>query len=374
MSTALVEFQDKNAPMQIAPEFLPVVQGGLTDDLSAGVGGGFAVVSIRAGKFRIKHRGEEIPVTDERGPVASIDAVILRANGHITKQFYLKSYDEGDSAAPDCFSLDGVVPSPGSPSVQAKTCAACPKNIFGSAPARNGQPSKGKACQDNRKLAIVPLEDLDNETFGGPMLFRVPPSALNDLAQFGQAWKARGYPYNAIGVRIGMDINASFPKPTFTAIRPLTSDEAVKVLEMSHSPAVEKILNDFDPAGTQPSAEPPVSTVEFIQPPAAAPAPAPAPAPAAAPAAPAAAKGTTFGKKPAAPPTAAPAAAAKPAGATFGKKAAKPAAPPTAAAAPAPAASEPIEGEATSAETVGDDPTANADIEQILAELGSAAG
>ena len=392
MGNEMVQFQESNSGLELAAEFMPVVAEGLTDDLSQGVGGGFAAVSIRAGKFRIKYKGNEIPITDEKGdPVGSIEAVLVRANAHITKQWFSKPYDEGDTMAPDCFSLDGVSPSPTSPMVQAKSCAVCPKNAFGSAPPRDGRASKGKACQDNRKLAIVPLADIDNEAFGGPMLFRVPPSALQDLAAFGAAWKARGYPYNAIGVRIGMDMEASYPKPTFKAIRPLTSEEAVKILALVHSPAVEKILVDFDPGAAPVEA---VAAEGFEQP-----APVAPPAPAAHPQKPVAAQGPKLAAhtaataaKPVTPkpaPTATfipkgaptpPAEAPAPKAATFGAKAApKPAAAPKAAKpakAPAPPVAVPVvtqeaegEGEAEPQVASGDD-----DIESILKDLNSNAG
>jgi hypothetical protein len=393
----MVTFQE-NDGAALAPEFMPMVQDGLANDLSEGVGGGYAVVSIRAGKFRVKHKGNEFPITNDRGdPVGSIDVVLVRANAHITKQFFSKPYDEGDAAAPDCMSLDGVTPVANAPSPQARTCAVCPKNVFGSAPPRNGVASKGKACQDNRKLAILPLDDLANEAFGGPMLFRVPPTALSDLAQFGAAWKARGYPYNAIGVRIGMDLAASYPKPTFTAIRPLRSDEAQKVLEVMHTPMVEKILNDHDgstgapvPAVVDgPAFEDAAAEAESrAAPPAPAPAPAPQPAPATAPAA-----KVVFGKPAAAPApaasTAPPAAQVPVQGATFGK--AKVAQAPAAPAAPAPAqpakpraarkaaapAAAPAPVVATVVEEATEEPSppnADADIESILAELGQVAG
>jgi hypothetical protein len=58
--------------------------------------------------------------------------------------------------------------------------------------------------------------------------------------------KARGYPYNSVAVRIGFDMSASHPKPTFQAIRPLTDDEADAVLEMFSSDSVSAVLADND--------------------------------------------------------------------------------------------------------------------------------
>ena len=47
------------------------------DDLSAGVSGGFSVVSFKGSKWRIKHGGEETLVTDADGDLLSYEALTL---------------------------------------------------------------------------------------------------------------------------------------------------------------------------------------------------------------------------------------------------------------------------------------------------------
>ena len=371
MANDLAVFQEQGH-FDIAPQFANAV---IPDDLSAGVGGGFAVVSMRGGKWRVKHQGSEIPVTGPNGdPVGSLELVVLKANPYLTKQFYGKSYEEGDSGAPVCFSLDGAKPADHVEQPQARTCASCPQNVFGSRITPAGK--KAKACQDNRKLAVVPLQDLRNEAFGGPMLFRIPPSALKDFAMFSDQWKARGYPYNALAVRIGFDLTASYPKPTIRAIRPLTEAEADVVLELANSDAVEKILADFD-APAVAEAAPEVEDFEQPQPP---PAPAPVQKPAAAPvqkpaAAPVAAQAAVAPKPPAATfgaggqaPVAAPAPAKAPAKPKAAPKAAPPPPPPP----PAAAAEEGDAGEGAPDPTAGS--SLDDDINSILAELSSPAG
>ena len=255
------------------------------DDLSAGVTGSFAVMSFRASRWRIKYQGEETPILNADGdPVASIEVVLLKANPHITKNFYDQGYSEGASEAPDCFSLDGVRPDATAPNRQATTCAQCPKNVFGSRITPAGK--KAKACQDNRRLALVPANDLDNETFGGPMLLRVPAASLADLAMMGKNLKARGFPYNAVTVRIGFDMEASYPKLTFKPIRPLSDDEAEKVMELLHDERLERILAEAVELKDEPAAAAPEPVAEeqddlFEQPPKAA-KPKPAAKPAAA--------------------------------------------------------------------------------------------
>jgi hypothetical protein len=211
------------------------------DDLSAGVSSGFAVVSFRGSKWRIKYQGEEHPVLNPEGdPLASLEVVILRANPHITKNFYKQGYSAGAAEAPDCFSLDGLRPDIGSKEKQAKTCASCPQNVFGSRITPAG--TKVKACQDNRRLAIVPVSDIKNETFGGPMLLRIPAASLGELALMGKNLKARGFPYNSVAVKLGFDIEASYPKLTYKPIRPLTEDEGQDVVAMLSDEKLQRIL------------------------------------------------------------------------------------------------------------------------------------
>lgn len=280
MSKQMVVFQDSGASeMELAPEFHALANTDMGSDLSGGVGGNYAIVSMRGAKWRIKHQGNEVLVTDTNGePRPSLEAVIIKSNKHLTKQFYENGYQEGDSSPPTCFSVDGKVPSSQVEKPIHSSCALCPKNAFGSRIANrdDGTVSKAKACADNRKLAIVPLHDLHNEAFGGPMLFRVPASALKDLAQFGQLMQSRGFPYNAVAVRIGFDTEVSHPKPTFRAIRPLKSDEAAIIMELMNSDLTERVLADYNADAAPREPVVPAADEDFEEPQTAA-APAPPP-------------------------------------------------------------------------------------------------
>lgn len=216
----------------------------INNDLAAGVVSGFGIISYRGKVWRTKYRGEERDLMreDGDGPRASIEVVILKAAGHLSKIFYESGYVEGSTAQPDCWSSNGVTPDAAAPKKQSSACANCPKDAFGSRITPAGK--QGKACSDSKRLAIVPLEDLDNEMFGGPMLLRVPAASLGDVASFAQKMQALGYPYNSIGVRISFDTKEAYPKFVFTAIRPLTDAEAQKVLAYQNDPRLARILNE----------------------------------------------------------------------------------------------------------------------------------
>lgn len=209
---------------------------GDNDDLTAGVRGGYSVLSIRGSRWHVKVGDEETTITDsETGdPVGSLRLVLLKASPHISKNYYKGGYEEGSNEAPTCWSIDGIRPDPAADK-QAETCAICPKNQFGSRITDAGK--KVKACGDSRRIAVVPEGDFKNEVYGGAMLLRVPASSLSNLAQYGKKMKNRGFPYNTIITRVSFDHTVSFPKLEFNAIRPLTDEEANEIVQL---------MNDHD--------------------------------------------------------------------------------------------------------------------------------
>lgn len=228
----------------------------LAGDLYDGLQGGFAVVSFRGSKWRIKHGGEENLILKDGEAAPSIEAVIVKASKNVSKIFYDKNYEEGDDSAPDCWSIDGITPDAAAPNPQADACAGCPQNIWGSRITDSGK--KGKRCGDNRRVAIVPLADIVNETMGGAMLMRVPAASLGDLATYGKGMAQKGFPYNAIGTRIGFDPDVSYPKLTFKPIRKLDEEELTAVAEHFQGDVLSSILetgSDMAPAAA-PEAKP----------------------------------------------------------------------------------------------------------------------
>ena len=225
----------------VSSKFAPAASG-QENDLAAGVQAGYGLIGYRGKVWSVRYRGDEhrLMRDDGDGPRGSIEVVILKAAAHIAKIWYENGYVEGSSAAPDCFSSNGVTPDAASTKKQAPTCAACPKNAWGSRITPEGK--QGKACSDSKRLAVTPLTDLQNAAFGGPMLLRVPAASLQDLANFGNRMQQLGYPYSSIGVRVSFDTEAAYPKFVFNAIRPLTDDEADTVISLQKSAVVGRIL------------------------------------------------------------------------------------------------------------------------------------
>jgi hypothetical protein len=256
------------------------------DEFGASIVGGFAILGYRGKVWRLRYRGEEQNLinTETKDPLSSVEVVMVRAAPVLSKLYYAKGYVEGSSEAPDCWSSNGQTPDASVQAPVCESCVACPMNAFGSRITEAGK--KGKACSDSKRVAIVPLEDIDNEVYGGPMLTRVPAASLQELKLFSDKMKSLGYPIFAVGVRIRFDINEPYPKLTFSAIRPLTDDEMQKVLALRDDPRTARILNETVEAIERAAAPVEEEESAFEQPPAK-PAPAPQPAPVAPKAAPA---------------------------------------------------------------------------------------
>lgn len=264
----------------------------IENDAAAGIGASYAVVTYRGKAWKTKYRGEEKIVMrpDGDGPANSIEVVILMASA-VKSKLYYPNYVDGSNNRPACWSSNGVTPDPRAENKQANACAICPRSVRGSKIDENGQSRGGSECRDNKRVAIVPLGDLQNDLLGGPMLLRIPAASLNAFAEFTTKLEKMGVPYCGAGIKISFDPNEAYPKFVFQAVRPLTDDEADIVLEMRDSMQVKRIISEDIsdsapalPAPDQVFAQPGQVSSKFsaLKEEAAAPAPAPAPKKAAA--------------------------------------------------------------------------------------------
>jgi len=186
--------------------------------------GGFPVISIKGKVFHIQRGDERTLVTkgEEGEPASSLEAVIVAVNPNKSKVFYDSGYEEGSVAKPTCYSNDGIAPAADAEDPQAKKCAVCPHNQWGSRITDNG--GKGKACADSMRLAIASPTQLND-----PMLLRVPAASLKTLGQYGAQLAKRGVEPQHVVTRIGFDYNVAHPALTFKAIRFVEEHEMEEV-------------------------------------------------------------------------------------------------------------------------------------------------
>lgn len=234
------------------------------DDLGGGILPSFPVLSIRGGKWRLKYKGEEIVISDDRGyPRPDLEVIIISSPRHKSKAFYPAGFDEANAnVPPTCWSSDGKVPDASVPDEQLQNtiCATCEQDKIGSKVTDNGK--KTKACGDHKRLVVVPAEDILNEAFGGVMLLRVPASSLGPLQGYGDFLKSNRVIYYGCSTILAFDPETSFPKINFEYGKPLDDTEVNMVLDARKSEQVARILNE-EIAVTDPStAEPPTGDEE----------------------------------------------------------------------------------------------------------------
>jgi hypothetical protein len=211
--------------------------------------GGYPVVSIKGKVFHVQRGDERQLVTkpgDDDEAAGSLEVVILATNPNKSKVYYSSGYEEGSSAKPDCYSNDGIAPAADAEDPQAKKCAACPHNQWGSRITDNG--AKGKACADSMRLAIAPAGQLND-----PMLLRVPAATLKVLGQYGSQLAKRGVEPKHVVTKIGFDYNVAHPALTFKATRFIEEAELAEVEQVLEDEA--EMIGLITGASGEPAAE-----------------------------------------------------------------------------------------------------------------------
>ena len=271
----VVPFDQAQVPAHLSQRFGGVeANTDLTANTSAG---GFPVISYKGKVWAVVEGDDRDIILGEDGePRRSIDVVLVKANAHVSKNFYEGGYVEGSAEKPNCYSHDGIAPAPDAQVPQSANCAVCPHNQWGSRITEAG--TKAKSCADNRRMAVVPEGDLAR-----PMLLRVPAASLRELVNYAKMLSKRNAPYQAVVTRVGFNHEMAHPQFTFKPVRWLSDEEAQQIVELMQHDLIDQIIGASDTqvgtaaepeeaiAGTPPAA--------LVAQPKVAPAPVPAPAP-----------------------------------------------------------------------------------------------
>jgi len=216
-----------------------------------GLAPSFAVVTYKGRNFRLKYRTEEQIVRDDRGRAATyIDTVIVGVSPNISRQYFPDAYVEGASEGPACYSTDGKVPDVGVPQRQNPVCGTCKWSQWGSRVTDAGK--RAKACQETRRLAVVPLQNIENELMGGPMMLRVPPMSLSNLSNYSDFLASKGASFETVATRIGFDENVAYPRLTFETLDWLDDDQQLAATGedgsggVCASPLIERMLGGVE--------------------------------------------------------------------------------------------------------------------------------
>lgn len=241
----LVPFESAQLPAALAKAFAVSF-----DDFSSGQRAGFPVISIKGKVFHLK-RGDEKALIgrpdDPSEPASSIEVVVLKTHPGVAKTFYVKGFTEDSVEKPDCYSNDGIAPAADAQNAQAKKCALCPHNQWGSKITEEGK--KAKACADVKRLAVATASQIND-----PMLIRVPAASLKAWDQFIDVLKKRGVPPPAVVTKIGFDHNVAYPSLTFKPVGFVPAEMIGEINETIASDVVSSIIGG-DPTPPEDTSE-----------------------------------------------------------------------------------------------------------------------
>lgn len=205
---------------------------------------GFPVISIKGKEFARVEGGERNliidPATEE--VATKLELVVVNYNAAVSKVYYEKGYVEGSADKPTCYSETGTKPEADAERPQAKSCATCKHNQWGSRITESG--AKAKSCQDTRRLAVTTGDNFDD-----PMLLRVPATSIKNLGAYQKTLFQRDYAIQEVVTRVGFQAGEAYPQLTFKAVG-LLDDESLD--------AVEKVMESdlvMDIIGLSPKVE-----------------------------------------------------------------------------------------------------------------------
>lgn len=180
-------------------------------------------ISIKASRFRLIVGGQQVKVFEQN----HLDVILVRANPEASKVFFSGAYDpNAEDQMPDCWSDNGIHPSPNVENKVSRWCKNCPKAAWGSAISKiSGK--KIKACDDRKRIAIVP----ESRPNGDLYQLSIPGASLTEFGQYLRMLDevSPAVPYNGVVTRISFDAEADYPKLQFKPIRYITDEEYAHV-------------------------------------------------------------------------------------------------------------------------------------------------
>lgn len=190
--------------------------------------------------------------TPDNQELESLEAIVLDFVS--MNAYYDKPYAPGKIDPPVCFAIGlepgALVPSPNSPEVQSETCASCWANQFGSHPNPN---RKGKACTNNKLLALLPPDADANTTI---QVLKVPTTSIKNFDGYvGSVARAFQRPVRAVITEITSDASIEWENAKFG--NPVPCDKTQLILAYNRkAEAMKRLMVEPDIAAMQDQSKP----------------------------------------------------------------------------------------------------------------------
>lgn len=226
--------------------------------MGGGASGGTNVkrISIKGSVFRMMVEGKEVAKNEDR----AMNVIIVGASQYNSRHYYEGTFTEGQAGKlPDCFSDDGIKPSPRATSKQCETCKDCPQNIAGSAAGS----TTARACKFSRRLAVI----LENDQQGDVFQLTLPAQSIFGKAEGGKMpleayvrlLGSNNVSVTSVVTEMRFDTDSATPKLTFKAVRYLEADEFANAQAKGKTPeaktAIGTTVGELDNKLPAPKAE-----------------------------------------------------------------------------------------------------------------------
>lgn len=190
MSDALTIIDTKDLTEAETKELEELFEGQLEENME-GIKPQIPVATLSSDAFFVMPPDKE---HDEEWTQKSISAFILKK--FAVRSYYAQSKSDDENAMPDCYSTDSITPNKQIDEPRSASCENCAMNQWKSARDKSGQPMRGKACREKRKL-FIRFNDLPL-----PYILHIPLTSLRAFDAYVTNLTAAGIPLIAVQTKL----------------------------------------------------------------------------------------------------------------------------------------------------------------------------
>lgn len=203
-------------------------------------------VSFQGGRLKIGGT----PMKDDKAKIVVVNSVF-------ENQLYEGKYDPDNPQSPVCYALadteDDLKPHKDSEKPQAKTCAECPHNVWGSDPGGG----RGKACKNVRRLAIISADDLDKVPKADVAIAKLPVTSVANWSSYAnQIANVLKVPPLAVITEISVEPNAkTIFQVNFALMDKITDGAVIQALLNKRKDTMEMIFSGYEKNTPKPAGQ-----------------------------------------------------------------------------------------------------------------------
>jgi len=238
MSKAIEKLEDAKVPAALAEEYAKDAEGNLE-----GMGDAYFKVTTGGSRFKVN----DALIGDNGTEFRAVILAKIPVN-----VFYKEKFDPANPSPPDCCSVGGSRPDSSVEAPQSSDCAGCPQNQFGSGKDQDGNPSRGKACNNTMRL-VLKVEGVDL-----PVMMTLPstsafPSKKGDkkgtLKEYLKDLSGAKVPVPMFAVETVFSFDSSadvtYPKPQVGFSSFLSEGQYKEMKALRETPATREVLHAF---------------------------------------------------------------------------------------------------------------------------------